>query len=67
MPTSTRLYIFGRMWASAPTKYTQYNVGASIARPLVQDHTAVTDGQWPPLQYKTRHPSGGEFVSFISP
>jgi hypothetical protein len=25
-------------------------VGASIARPLVGNHTAVTDGQWPPLQ-----------------
>ena len=30
--------------------FLQMFVGASIARPLLQFRTAVTDGQWPPLQ-----------------
>ena len=31
--------------------FLQMLVGASIARPLPPFRTAVTDGQWPPLQY----------------
>ena len=55
-PRRERIYAFRN---AAPTERMNPfpTVGASIARPLVQGWTAVTDDQWSPLQPLSIHPA----------